>query len=75
MLVLAIIGYVICPPTSWVAFFMAKGALEQYPNCGMTKAAYWLGLINMILFGVGLIIQCGVMALAMAGSAASGASP
>lgn len=40
MLILAILGYVVCAPCAWVAFFMARGAKMQYPNCGMTKAAY-----------------------------------
>lgn len=69
MLVLAIAGYLCCPITGWVAFFMAKGAMLQYPNCGMTKAAYWLGLICLILSAISIVGYGAVICLGVAGGA------
>jgi hypothetical protein len=45
ILILAIAGWVCCPILGLIAFIMAKNALQQYPNDGMTKASYWIGLI------------------------------
>lgn len=51
LLVLGIMGVVLlCLPIGFVAFFLARSTMRQYPNCGMTKAGYWLGLVGMILF-------------------------
>lgn len=75
MLILAILGYVICAPCAWVAFFMARGALQQYPNCGMTKAAYWLGLVNMILAAIGIVVYCIIFIVAMASGGLHSMSP
>jgi len=77
MLILAIVGWVIVclAPAAWVAFFMARGAMQQYPNCGMTKAAYWLGLINMIFSAVGIVGYCAFFAIAAASGGVSSAMP
>ncbi len=75
MLILAILGYVVCAPCAWVAFFMAKGQMQQYPNCGMTKAAYWLGLVNIILAAVGIVIYCVFFVIMGASGAFSSAMP
>ena len=75
MLILAILGYVVCAPCAWVAFFMARGAKMQYPNCGMTKAAYWLGLINLILAAVGIAIYCVIFVIMGASGVLGSASP
>ncbi len=68
MLVLAILGYVVCAPCAWVAFFMARTALQEYPNDGTTKAAYWLGLINMCLAAVGIVVWVIILIVAAASS-------
>lgn len=60
MLILSIVGItgILTTIPGIVAFFMAKSALTQYPNCGMTRAAYWLGLVCLILTAVGLVFVC-----------------
>jgi hypothetical protein len=60
MLILAILGItgMLTHIPGIVAFFMAKNALTQYPNCGMTKAAYWLGLVCVILMSLALVAVC-----------------
>ena len=60
MLILAILGItgMLTHIPGIVAFFMAKNALTQYPNCGMTKAAYWLGLACLILTALALVVVC-----------------
>jgi len=60
MLILAIVGItgMVTTIPGVVAFFMAKNALTQYPNCGMTKAAYWLGLVCLILTALALVAVC-----------------
>jgi len=71
-LILSILGLVVCYPCCWVGFFMAKGAMQQYPNCGITKAAYWVGLIGGLVYGLFLIVWLGIVCLgAMAGMAGS----
>ncbi len=43
--------------------------MVQYPNCGMTKASYWLGLIHLILSAIVLVIYGALICLGIAGGA------
>jgi len=72
MLILAIVGIVCCAPCGLIAFIMARNALKDYPNDGTTKAAYWIGLVAIILWILGVLI--GMMVLGMASSATGGGS-
>ncbi len=74
MVVLAVLGYVVCPICAWVALFMARCAMAQYPNCGMTRAAYWMGLANLIAAAVA-IVYYGIVFLVGAGAGFASAMP
>lgn len=78
ILVLGILGLVFCVICGFVAFFMAKGDLAEMKagvmdrtGEGMTTAGYWLGLVSIILFGLGLIMGIAFVALGLAAGAAS----
>jgi hypothetical protein len=77
ILVLGIVGVVFsllsCPlccsclseplaAAGWVAYFMGRKALIQYPSCGQTKTGTVLGLITIILSLLGLVASIIVMA-------------
>ena len=71
MLVLAIVGIVMCAPLGLTGCLMARSALKQYPNSGTTKAAFWVGLIAVILWAIGIAIWGIIAVVAVASSAGS----
>jgi len=66
MLVLSIVGLVICGPAALVGMIMAHGAMKQYPNSGMTKAAFWVGLVAVGLWVIGFLIWGAIFVIAAA---------
>jgi uncharacterized membrane protein len=81
MLVLGILGVMgMCLSIPGVvAFFMARNALNEAPNCGMTKASYWLGIVSwffaviQVLFGLAYIGF--IIFMITAGPGSAGGSP
>ncbi len=56
------LGLVMTAP-GWVAFFMGREALKQYPTCGLSKAGTILGIITMVLTALGAIAMIALLAL------------
>ncbi len=72
-LVLTIAGWVVgFLPISWIGFFVARASLRDYPDCAMSKVAYWIGVASLILGALVLVIIMAAIVLAVgAGSAAN----
>jgi hypothetical protein len=47
----------------WIGFFMARASRRDYPTCGLTQAAYWIGLVDIIFTIIGLLV--GVVAVVL----------
>lgn len=56
-----IFGLVFAVP-GWVAFFMGRGALQQYPSCGLTKTGMILGIVTMVLSALAFVGLIALMA-------------
>ncbi len=76
IIVLAIVGFIICPVFSLVAWIMAGTALKDIQaglvspsNKGVIQAGYYLGLINCILALLSILGVFVVLALAVVGAA------
>jgi hypothetical protein len=70
VLVMAILGFVICPMFSTIAVYMGHNALRDIaagladPN-GKTlvQAGFWIGIANLALFGLGILLLIVIMLL------------
>lgn len=61
-LIFAILGWVVCGVMAIPGFFMARDEVRSIESgnrnpskLSTAKAAYWLALIQLILFGIGLV--------------------
>jgi hypothetical protein len=63
-LILAIVSFAACGIfTSVPALIIARLSLNDYPNCGLSKAAYWVAFANLAFIAAIVLAYCGFVAL------------
>jgi hypothetical protein len=79
LIILAIVGWICVPLVGWVNFFLARsdrkkikaGAMDP-AGAGLTNAAYWISLIQLVLNILAICAWGGCMAWAMIAAPSAG---